>query len=188
MTIVIAHADADKGAALSLARFLKTQSLPVRVTAATRLTTATKQADSVVMLWSRDMSRYFKNAGIRVQRAMNDVSQTILVDIDGAMLPESVSGQVINARAAGLRESRSWRAVTAIAKNQAEIVETPLEIGGTPVPVQTIAKAVNDGVDAPAASVDFKLPYIVMFLVTLGLVAATTFLLMDEIGVKGLSE
>ena len=87
MAIYIAHAAADRSTARSLASFLKGQSLPVRTTKAEVMTPLTKQAESVIMVWSRDMARTLKSSGASSQKLLAD-ARTILVDVDGQNVPE----------------------------------------------------------------------------------------------------
>ena len=86
MAIYIAHTAADAGVAKSLARFLKGQSLPVRLVGVERMTMAAKQADNMILLWSRNMAARF--GAMRNPRSSPSLTeQMIIVDIDGAKTP-----------------------------------------------------------------------------------------------------
>ena len=187
MAIYIAHAAADRSTARSLASFLKGQSLPVRTTKAEVMTPLTKQAESVIMVWSRDMARTLKSSGASFQKLLAD-ARTILVDVDGQNVPEMAASalKVVNARAPGLRQSRSWRAVSALAKGQAEASE---EVAIVPVadPAAVIGVQTGDAF-APLTTkqrTQFLSAYAALLILSLSLVGGVAYFFPQIIGVLG---
>lgn len=176
MAIYIAHAAADAGVAKSLARFLKGQSLPVRVADARRMSQFAKQADSVIVLWSRNMAGHFCKTQKKLE-GVREQTETILVDIDGSRPPKGGAyDQIVDARSPGLRQARSWRTISALAARgdlrEARKIETAA--------VASAAHREQPTADAQqrknSKKKTFVAPYLFMATMMLGLVAAAIWL------------
>ena len=176
MAIYIAHTAADAGVAKSLARFLRGQSLPVRLVGVERMTMAAKQADNMILLWSRSMAARF-GAMRNPWSSPSLTGQMIVVDIDGAKTPPDTVAAV-DARSSGLRKARAWRSVTALAKHR-NAPQFKMEVEAAPV-----GKPVERLVESPAYSGKSKTQYVSAYgfgLVLLALMLGALVILKPEL-------
>ncbi len=114
MTLFIAHGDSDRKAAESLGRFLKKRTQAIQITDDANVAQRASGRDQLVILWSKGLSNSTKGlAFARLVEQNGQRANLVVVDLDGTFEAEDDnSSPVVDARSAGLRESRSWREVS----------------------------------------------------------------------------